>query len=226
MNVFRVISATVLISLLGITAPAYAGQEYPTEKQDRPKPQKKQDDQAGPKQPRQEQSRPEQQHAQQPRPDLTRAQQQIQPYQVHPPQQGHQPEPRQQIGRVPHPSPEQQGAQQSAWREHRAGNWLTNHRTWQQRGGYHGYRIPNLRFQGSFGQGHGFQIRGLPFMLENGYPQFQYGGYWVRLVDPWPEYWGDDWYENDEVYVNYVDDGYYLFDDRYPSAGIAVSISM
>jgi hypothetical protein len=220
MNVFRVIGATVLIALLGIADLAYAGQEHPSEKQDRSKPQQKSDDQARPQQPRQEQSRPEQQHAQQPRPDLTRPQQQIQPQQVR------QPQVRQQIGRVLHPSPEQQGAQRSAWQEHRAGNWLTNHRTWQQRGGYHGYRIPNLRFQADFGPGHGFQIRGLPFMLENGYPQFQYGGYWVRLVDPWPEYWGDDWYEKDAVYINYVDDGYYLFDDKYPSAGIAVSISL
>jgi hypothetical protein len=58
-----------------------------------------------------------------------------------------------------------------------------------------------------------------------GYPRFQYGGYWFSLVDPWPEYWGNDWYDNDDVYVAYVDNGYYLFNRRYPGAGIAISIS-
>ena len=51
-------------------------------------------------------------------------------------------------------------------------------------------------------------------------------GYWFSLVDPWPEYWGNDWYDNDDVYVTYVDNGYYLFNRRYPNVGIAISISM
>ena len=142
------------------------------------------------------------------------------------PQQGREGAHDQRVDRAPHPSPQEQHAQQSAWQQHRAGNWLTNHRTWQQRGGYHGYRVPDSQFRGDFGRSHTFRIRGLPFMLDDGYPRFKYGGYWVRLVDPWPEYWGDNWYDNDEVYVNYVNDGYYMFDDRYPSVGIAVSISM
>ena len=44
------------------------------------------------------------------------------------------------------------------------------------------------------------------------------------LVDPWPEYWANDWYDTDDVYVAY-DSGYYLFNRRYPDVGIAINIS-
>jgi hypothetical protein len=27
-----------------------------------------------------------------------------------------------------------------------------------------------------------------------GYPRFQYGGFSFMLVDPWLEYWAEDWY--------------------------------
>ncbi|MFZ0633305.1 MAG: hypothetical protein WA399_03910 [Acidobacteriaceae bacterium] len=125
-----------------------------------------------------------------------------------------------------HESQAQQHVQQAAWQQHRAGNWQSDHRTWQQRGGYHGYRIPDDRFRGYFGPDHGFRIQGLPFMVVGGYPRFQYDGYWLSVVDPWPADWGNDWYDNDQVYVGYVDNGYYLYNRSYPGVGIAVSISM
>jgi hypothetical protein len=121
---------------------------------------------------------------------------------------------------------QQQRVRQTAWQQHRAGNWGADHRNWQQRGGYHGYRIPEDRFRGHFGPEHGFRMQGLPFMVVGGYPRFQYGGYWLSAVDPWPESWASDWYDTDDVYVTYVDNGYYLYDRRYPSVGIAISISM
>ena len=34
------------------------------------------------------------------------------------------------------------------------------------------------------------------------------------------------WYDTDDVYVTYVDNGYYLYNRRYPNVGIAVRISM
>ena len=117
---------------------------------------------------------------------------------------------------APQRTPEQQRVEQSAWQQHRSQRWDSDHRNWQQRGGYHGYRIPDDRFRGYFGPDHGFRIYGLPFLVVGGYPRFQYNGYWFSLVDPWPEYWGDDWYDNDDVYVAYVDNGYYLFNRRYP----------
>jgi hypothetical protein len=123
-------------------------------------------------------------------------------------------------------NPEQRRFEQSTWQQHRAGNWQSDHRTWQQRGGYNGYRIPDDRYRGYFGQGHGFRIGGLPFLVVGGYPRFQYNGYWFSMVDPYPGYWGTDWYDTDDVYVDYVDNGYYLYNRRYPGAGVAISISM
>jgi hypothetical protein len=63
-------------------------------------------------------------------------------------------------------------------------------------------------------------------MVVGGYPRFQYDGFWFSMVDPWPESWGNNWYDNDDVYVAYVDNGYYLFNRRYPGIGIAISVSM
>ena len=47
-------------------------------------------------------------------------------------------------------------------------------------------------------------------MVVGGLPRFQYNGYWLVAVDPWPQQWGNDWYDNDQVYVDYVDGGYYV----------------
>jgi hypothetical protein len=121
--------------------------------------------------------------------------------------------------------PEHHRIQQSAWQEHRSQRWDSDHRSWQQRGGYHGYRVPDDRYRGYFGPEHGFRIGILPFEVVRGYPRFQYNGYWISAVDPWPEYWGDNWYDNDDVYVAYVDNGYYMYNRRYPNAGVAISIS-
>ena len=127
---------------------------------------------------------------------------------------------------IPSARRRQQRVQHSAWQQHRARSWQSDHRTWQQRGGYNGYRIPDDRFRGYFGSEHGFRIYGLPFLVVGGYPRFQYSGYWFSLVDPWPESWANNWYDTDDVYVSYVDNGYYLFDRRHPNVGIAISISM
>ena len=85
--------------------------------------------------------------------------------------------------------------------------------------------MPDDRYRGYFGFSHRFRIVGLPFMVVDGYPRFQYQGYWISAVDPWPEYWGNDWYDNDDVYVTYEDNGYYLYNRRYPQQGIAINIS-
>jgi len=60
-------------------------------------------------------------------------------------------------------------------------------------------------------------------MYVGGNRRFQYGGYWFGLVDPWPEYWSNDWYNSDDLYVDYYGDGYYLFNRRYPGDRIAIS---
>jgi hypothetical protein len=120
-------------------------------------------------------------------------------------------------------SPSQEHRQHVAWQSDRAHSWKSEHRTWQQRGGYHGYRVPDDRFRSYYGQDHGFRIHSLPVAFIGGRQRFQYGGYWFGLVDPWPEYWSNDWYDSDDVYVDYYDDGYYLYNRRYPGDRISIS---
>jgi hypothetical protein len=112
----------------------------------------------------------------------------------------------------------------SSWQQDRAQNWRVQHRTWDQRGGYGGYYIPNDRFALNFGSQHWFRIRSA-LSIVAGYPRFQYGGFWFMLLDPWPENWAVDWYASDDVYVDYYD-GYYLYNRRYPGQGIAISVVM
>ena len=118
----------------------------------------------------------------------------------------------------------QRGQERDAWQQHRATNWQSEHRDWQQRGGYHGYRIPEDRYRGHFGRDHWFRIYSYPVVVVGGYPRFHYGGFWFSIVDPWPEYWSDDWYDNDDVYIDYSGDGYYLYNRRYPQDRIAVTV--
>jgi hypothetical protein len=144
--------------------------------------------------------------------------------------QGQQPATALQKQQVPQASQKVQRVQKAeqpvVWQQHRAHSWQSEHRTWQQRGGYNGYRIPDDHFHGYFGSDHGFRIYSLSLEIFGGYPRFQYEGYWFSVVDPWPEYWPDNWYENDDVYIDYFGDGYYLYNRRYPRDRIAVIVYM
>jgi hypothetical protein len=121
--------------------------------------------------------------------------------------------------------PQHQGQVRSGFTQSRAGSWKDEHQTWSQRGGYNGYRIPDARFRLYFGHDHFFRIYGLPLVFVGGMPRFQYDGYWVTIVDPWPETWGPNWYETDDVYLDYTNDGYYLYDRLYPGFPIAVTVT-
>jgi len=124
------------------------------------------------------------------------------------------------------PQPVPQGEQRGVWQQHRAQNWRSQHQTWQERGGYHDYRIPEDRYRASLGADHAFRIYRYPLTVVRGYPRFQYGGFWFTVVDPWPEYWSNDWYQTDEVYIEYSGDGYYLYDRSHPGDRIAISVSI
>lgn len=78
--------------------------------------------------------------------------------------------------------------------------------------------IPDDRFRSNFGRGHEFRI-GSP-RLVGGYSRFQYGGYWFGFVQPWPV----DWYYTDDVYVDYIDGGYYLCNPSYPGTRISINV--
>jgi hypothetical protein len=249
----RIISTAILSLLLGVAAPALAGQDRPADQQDH----------AGQNTRHQDKSR-QQDHQQKPSADTQRQQGDQEQRDRRTYQQSRRDEQGRQAQRQPDRQPQQmqrqvpeqqrqardsqdrqvqperdnrghdrgydrgpsrQGDRQSAWEQHRANNWQSDHRTWQQRGGYDGYRVPQNRYRGYFGPQHGFRIGGLPFMTVGGYPRFQYSGYWISLVDPWPGEWGNDWYDSDDMYIGYVDNGYYLFNSRYPGMGIAISIS-
>lgn len=143
------------------------------------------------------------------------------------------PTPRPQPAARPAPEPsrtaEQRGPaptaeQQRDWDRHRVNNWQGEHRTWRERGGYHGYRIPEQRYQAYFGPPHVFRIYEYPVTFYDGYPRFQYDNYWVQVLDPWPGNWSSNWFYTDPVYLEYQNDGYYLVNTRYPGIPLAVEI--
>jgi hypothetical protein len=250
LKLYRIIGTSALFLLFGISVPADAQQEKqgekakPEQQQQQAKPEKQQQQ----AQPQGQQQQRAQQQAQPQRQQQQRAQQQAQPQgqQQQRTQQQAQPQGQQQQRAQQQAQPERQQQQraqqqqqdnrsaqqrnpdhvrqqQAAWQGDRAHNWQSDHRTWQQRGGYNGYRVPDARFRSYYGSGHAFRIFSLPVMFVGGHRRFQYGGFWFGLIDPWPEYWASDWYDNDDVYVDYYGDGYYLFNRRYPRDRIAIS---
>ena len=83
-----------------------------------------------------------------------------------------------------------------------------------------GKRIPDDQFRAHFGRQHSFHIR-REEVVNTSRPVVVYGGYSFALVEPWPVDWGFD----DNVYIDFVDDGYYLFDRFHPGVRIAVFIA-
>ncbi len=84
-------------------------------------------------------------------------------------------------------------------------------------GGNHG-RIPDDRFRANFGHEHVFVIN-RPVIVE-GQPRFQYGGYWFSFSQPWPTGWA----YTDNVYVDYEDGGYYLYNPYHPGIRVTVVV--
>jgi primosomal protein N' len=79
-------------------------------------------------------------------------------------------------------------------------------------------RIPDDRFRASFGRGHDFHM-GNP-VLVGGFSRFQYSGFWFGFVQPWPV----GWYYTDDVYIDYVDGEYYMYNPYHPGARFAISV--
>lgn len=241
----RIISTGVLAFLLGAFAPSYAQQDQheqqakpekqdqqakPEKQQQAAKPAKQEQHQQQAKGQQQQQKQQQQQAkaANQHEQQEAKGQQEQQQKQQHAQQQQNQNRQQQQQHQQQanrssqqHPHPAEQ---QAAWQGHRAHNWQSEHRDWQQRGGYHGYRIPDDRYRGHFGRDHWFRIYSYPVVVVGGFPRFQYDGFWFSIIDPWPESWSDDWYDNDDVYIDYSDGGYYLYNRSYPGDRIAVEV--
>ena len=220
------ISIAILFLLLGTTTPVLAqhqqqgeehGKSQPAQQQHQGQPAQQQHQQPAQQQPKQQANRPAQPHG---KPQQKPQQSSGGTYHggVRPTEPAY--------GGV-HPSgvPQHPGQVRSGFVQSRASSWNNEHRTWGQRGGYNGYRVPEDRFSLYFGGNHFFRIGRLPMVFVGGNPRFQYDGYWVTFVDPWPEAWSPTWYESDDVYIDYTDDGYYLYDRAHPGIGIAVNIS-
>lgn len=215
MKLFGVLSTAGLLLFFGVAA-ADARQEQ-QERQEKPDKTPKQEGQAKPEK-RQEHAKGRQEQQQ---PDKSARQEQQQQQGKGQQEQQHQ----QQANRSSQEAHHGRASEQRvAWQQDRARSWQSEHRTWQQRGGYSGYRVPEDRFRRSFGRDHGFRIYSLPVVVVGRNRRFQYGGYWFSLVDPWPEYWSDNWYDSDDVYLDYSDDGYYMYNRRHPGDRITISL--
>ena len=227
MKMAAVVGTSVLGLLLGTTTPANAqhggedGRHAGSEDQQRNghqkehgRPSKQHSDKHQGNEPAQgrEQHHDEQQRANHNRPERQ------QPHH----QQANEPEHMREAGGHKH---EPHGRQRDVWQDHRARNWQSEHRGWRERGGYSGHHIPEDSFRAYFGRGRWFCVRNAPTIVVDGYPRFQYRGFWFSLVDPWPEYWSRTWYETDDVYVDYVTDGYYMYNRRHPGIAVAVNVS-
>ncbi len=73
-------------------------------------------------------------------------------------------------------------------------------------------------YRAHFGHGHSFHMV-RPQMID-GYNRFQYGGYWFGFNEGWPVGWD----YNDDVYVEYVDGAYYMYNLRHPGIRITLNI--
>src|SRR5271169_3886050 len=234
MKPIGLMSTAALFLLLGIAAPANGRQEKPEEKAPPPKQQQqakpeKQQPQA--KAPKQEQQAKAPKQEQQAKPEKQQQQAQA------PKQQQHaSPEKQQQQAKSQQPqngnsakqqqhsnSQQQQAHQQQASSSHapqRTQQAMATQRSQPAlrlsvRGSG---RIPDDRFHANFGRGHDFHM-GNP-VLVGGYSRFQYGGFWFGFVQPWPS----GWYYTDDVYIDYVDGGYYMYNPYYPGARFSISV--
>jgi cytoskeletal protein RodZ len=86
-----------------------------------------------------------------------------------------------------------------------------------QAAGGHG-SIPEAKFRSSFGSSHTFHVNRSDWA--SGSARFQYGGYWFNAVDPWPV----AWLYTDNVYVDFLNGGYFLCDPVHPGVYISINI--
>jgi len=194
MKLIEAFSTAALFLLPLSIAPAYAQNEHEQEKAPQEKQQQSKPAQQQSK-PAQHQAKPAPQHAQQqPAKPAQRPQQAARPQQAKPVQQQQ---------RAQHPQaakPAQQGQQASR----------------SQPAASHG-RIPDDRFRASFGREHSFHVNRSDF---EGSRRFQYGGFWFNVLDPWPA----GWLYTDNVYVDYINGGYFLCDPVHPGVYISISV--
>jgi hypothetical protein len=252
MKVLGVVSTTALFLLLGATLPAFAQEEHheqeakPTKQEPQAKPAQheekakpaKQEQQAKPEK-RQEQAKSQKQEPQakpakqeqqaKPEKRQEQAKSQKQEPQAKPAKQEQQakPEKRQEQAKSEKQEPQakpvkqeergkdtgRQHAQRSASEEKRQREEPALRLSVRGEG-----RIPDGRFRSNFGREHSFRISS-PRIVD-GYSRFEYGGYWFGFVQAWP----DGWYYTDDVYVDFIDGEYFLYNPYYPDVRVSISV--
>src|SRR5580692_7886424 len=217
MKPIGIMSTAALFLLFGIAAPANGRQEKPEEKASPPKqqqeakPEKQQPQAKAPKQEQQAKA-----PKQEPQPKSEKQQQANAPK-----QEQAKPEKQQQQAKTQQQQPHQQQVKSSSSHApQRTQQAIATQRAQpalrlSARGSG---RIPDDRFHANFGRGHDFHM-GNP-VLVGGYSRFQYGGFWFGFVQPWPS----GWYYTDDVYIDYVDGGYYMYNPYYPGARFSISV--
>jgi len=216
------ITTAVLLVLLGTTASSYARQEKGQEEHSqgaKPAEQQHPQQQSKPAQQQhtQAQSKPaQQQHVkQQAKPvQQQHAQQQSKPAQQQHAQEQSKPAQQQHVKQQAKPVQQQHAQQGNAGQSHAQAQ--QSHPAGGNKGNYAHGRISDDHYAASFGSGHRFHISQSDYQ----HRRFQYGGYSFGFIDPWPVGWG----YSDDVYVVYVDGGYYMYDPVHPGLRIAISI--
>jgi len=243
MKTLGFISATAVLLLLGATVPAFAQEEHheqeakPAQHEEQAKP-AKQEEQAKPAK-QQEQAKPAKQEQQaktekqQPAAKPAKQQEQAKPAKQEEQAKTEKQQPaakpakqEKQAAPAEHQSQTQQAKQQE---NNKGGGQQHAQRTPAEEQRQRSVpalrlsargegRIPDERFHSNFGREHEFRI-GSPTLV-GGYSRFQYGGFWFGFVQPWPV----AWYYTDDVYVDYIDGGYYLINPYYPEERVSISV--
>ena len=86
--------------------------------------------------------------------------------------------------------------------------------------GKQGKHIPDNKFRSNFGRQHTFKVQRTQ-VINVAQPVVVFGGYNFQLVEAWPM----DWSPDDDVYVDYVDGQYFLFNAFHPGVRIAVFVA-
>ncbi|HET7213876.1 MAG TPA: hypothetical protein VFL79_09820 [Terriglobia bacterium] len=87
----------------------------------------------------------------------------------------------------------------------------------ERKRGHYG-RIPDDRYRAHFGREHRFRVTHI--RVVEGYHRFGYGGYTFGYAQPLPR----EWRRDDDVYVEYVQGGYFLCNARRPGLRISLTI--
>jgi flagellar motor protein MotB len=196
MKLVGIISTAVLSLTLGAAVPVYAQQEEHAQQEE--KQAQQEDKKAQPDKPAQQEEK--------------KAQQEEKKTQTEKPAQQDEKKAQQQEKKTQAEKPAQQDekkAQQEKPAQH--------DQQAQRADGNHG-RIPDDRFRANFGREHVFIIN-RPVIVE-GRPRFQYGGYWFGFSQPWPV----GWLYTDNVYVDFVDGGYYLYNPFHPGIRVVIIV--